>query len=265
MRGWSVLFRKEWRESLRNFKLIWIPLVFLLLGVAQPVTSKLLPDLVKQAGNLPEGAVMVIPVPQPMEVLAGTLSNYSTVGLLVLVLATMAAVAGERSRGVTGMLMAKPISAAAYLSSKWSATVLLSTGSLVIGYLGAWYYTEILIGPIDAGLALQGLALYALWFAFYLTVTLVLSALMRSAVAAAAITLLSAALLAVLGSSLPQWMKASPGILTARAQELLLGGLAQGTGGSVLLPVCITGIGLILLMVVGIAVFRRLPLTPQDS
>lgn len=255
MTAWSVLFRKEWLEFRRSYKWIWIPLVFLLLGISQPVTSYLLPDLLKSAGNLPEGSVMVIPVPKPMEVMAGTLSNFSSVGLLVLVLASMAAIAGERGRGVTGMIMAKPVSPTAYIASKWLAYQLLSAGSLLLGYLGAWYYTTLLIGPVDTVRAMEGFALYALWFACYLTLTLLLSTVMRSAAAAAAITLVTAAVLSILTGTLPKWMAWSPGRLTVHAQQLLVNG--SGADHFVLSLGISVGL-LVLALAFAIARFKRM-------
>ncbi|WP_058304017.1 ABC transporter permease [Gorillibacterium timonense] len=261
MMAWSVLFRKEWLEFRRSYKWIWIPLVFLLLGISQPVSSYLLPDLIKSAGNLPEGAVMEIPVPKPMEVMAGTLSNFSSIGLLVVVLAAMSAVAGERNRGVTGMIMAKPVSPLTYITSKWLAYQLLSLGSLLLGYLGAWFYTDMLIGSVDAGRAMEGFGLYGLWFAFYLTVTLLLSTLLRSAPAAAAVTLVSAAVLSILSGTLSSWMTWSPGRLTIHAREFLLNG-----NGTDHFPLCISVSVVLLVLILAFTVFafRRMALTASD-
>ena len=250
--GW-ILFRKEWLDFRRSYKAVWVPLVFLVLGISQPVSSYLLPDLLKSAGNLPEGSIMQIPVPQPMEVLAGTLSNFSSVGLLVLVLAAMSAVAGERTSGAAELVMAKPVSALAYIVSKWLAYVLLSAGSLLLGYLGAWYYTDQLIGPVDAGRAFAAFGLYALWVSVYLSLTLLLSARLRSAAASAAGALGAAALLGILSGSLPKWFGWSPGRLTAHVRELLLTGAPGGSFG-----LCLgVSIGLLLLMTAGAVWFFR--------
>jgi len=261
MTAWSVLFRKEWLEFRRSYKGIWIPLVFLLLGISQPVSFYLLPDLLKTAGNLPQGSVMQIPIPQPMEVMAGTLSQFSSLGLLVLVLAAMAAIAGERRSGAAEMIMAKPVSPLAYIASKWLSYQLLSLGALLLGYLGAWYYTDLLIGPVNPGRALAGFGLYALWFAFCLTLTLLLSTWLRSGAAAAAGTLVTAAVLSILSGTLPKWMGWSPGRLTAHAREFLLTGAPSAQYG---LCLGVSTLLLVLLAVVNVIKFKRSSYTSSE-
>lgn len=221
MTAWRVLFEKECLELKRNFKWLWVPLVFLLLGISDPITSYLMPDILEAAGSLPEGAILQIPIPAPMEVLGKTLSNFGTVGLLVLVLSFMSTVSGERQRGVTGMIMVKPVSHLAYLSSKWTAALLLAWGSILLGYAGSWYYTVLLIGPVDPGNAVAAFLLYGVWFTLLLTLTLLLNTWLSSGGAAAAVTLLAAVLLSISTGLLDKWMLWSPARLTSHAGELL--------------------------------------------
>jgi len=67
---WLVLYKKEWLEIIRSYKLIWVPLVFILLGAMQPVTTYFLPEILANAGNLPNGTVIKIPTPHASDVLA---------------------------------------------------------------------------------------------------------------------------------------------------------------------------------------------------
>ena len=75
MSKWLVLYKKEWLEIIRSYKLIWVPLVFILLGAMQPVTTYFLPDILANAGNLPNGTVIELPTPHASDVLAQTLSS----------------------------------------------------------------------------------------------------------------------------------------------------------------------------------------------
>ena len=78
MSKWLVLYKKEWLEIIRSYKLIWVPVVFILLGAMQPVTTYFLPALpLANAGNLPKGTVLEIPTPHASEVLAQTLQQFS--------------------------------------------------------------------------------------------------------------------------------------------------------------------------------------------
>ena len=55
MSNFSVLFQKEWRENVRNFKILWIPLVFILFGISEPLTNYYLSQILNAVGNMPEG------------------------------------------------------------------------------------------------------------------------------------------------------------------------------------------------------------------
>ena len=61
MNNFLILFKKEMKESMRNGKWIWIPVVFMIIGVSQPLTSYYMPQILEAAGNLPDGAVIEIP------------------------------------------------------------------------------------------------------------------------------------------------------------------------------------------------------------
>lgn len=55
---WVFMVQKELLEQARSFKLLWVPLVFIILGIMQPVSMHLMPLILEQAGNLPEGTVI---------------------------------------------------------------------------------------------------------------------------------------------------------------------------------------------------------------
>lgn len=241
MRTWLVLFRKECLELLRSYKWLWVPLIFLLLGIAQPITSYLLPDLLKVAGNLPEGAIMEIPLPRPGESLASVLSNYNTIGLLVLTLAFMSSITGERQRGITSLILAKPVSAFAYLSSKWTASVMLAWASLLLGYGGAWYYADMLLGKVNVIHALEALLLYALWLAFLMALLILVGSWLASGGAAAAVTLLTATALSLATGLFANWLVFSPSRLVTHAEALLMKGQPEPSLG-LSLGVCLGAI-----------------------
>ncbi len=224
MRQWTVLFKKEWIEMTRNFKILWIPLVFILLGIMQPVTSYYLPEIIKAAGELPEGAVFEIPVPTPQEVLVQTFGQYSQIGILVLVLAFMGIVAAEKNSGVSDIILVKPVSFANYITAKWVSITIMTLGSFLLGILVSWYYTGVLIGDVGFGELLKGSLVYGTWLVFLVTVTLLLSSLFKSNIFVAGMSLLVAIGLSALTSLLSKWMTWSPARLSTHASSLLLTG-----------------------------------------
>ena len=100
MRNFIILFKKEMKESMRNGKWIWLPIVLMIIGIMQPITSYYMPQILEMAGNLPEGAVIDIPMPSGEEVLISTFSQYGTIGTLLFVLALMNVISQERQNGL---------------------------------------------------------------------------------------------------------------------------------------------------------------------
>lgn len=228
MRSWFVLFRKEWVEMARNYKIIWIPLTFILLGLAQPLTSYYMPEIMKNASNLPKGAVIKIPLPSSGEVLSQTLGQLNQMGILILVLAFMGIVSADRRSGMLKAILVKPIHYASYISAKWLSAILLSLTAVTLGMVAAWYYTNLLIGDFPFVKLIQGTGLYFGWILFIVTITVFLSSQLKSSGLVAAFALLLSIILSLLTSLLEKWMEWSPATLTSAASEIFINGKVEG-------------------------------------
>jgi len=223
MRTWSLLLRKELLESVRNYRWIWIPLVFLVLGIMNPVTNYYMPQILEASGIAAEVAEQ-IPMPTPTETIAKSLSQYGTLGLLVLVISFMGVVAGERQTGAAIMVLVKPVSHTSYIIAKWTAMTAVTLVAFGLAHLGTWYYTGVLFDWVPFAAIWQSFLLYALWLILILTLTILLSSLLTSAGAAAFSTLAIAALISLLSQLLGNAMTWSPGRLTGEASQILLTG-----------------------------------------
>jgi ABC-2 type transport system permease protein len=236
-----VMVQKELLELARSFKLLWVPLVFLLLGIMQPVSTYYMPVILEMAGSLPEGTVIEIPVPAAAEVLAQTLQQFGTLGVLVIALVCMGTVSGERLSGAASLILVKPISHLTYIASKWTALLLLAWGSLAVGYLAAWYYTGLLFGAVQAAFVLGSMLVYGLWLAFIVTMTVLFSSLLRSPAAAAFATLVCAIALSLSAGLFPKALGWTPGALSGLAYEAVVSGGAgnpafiQAIGATIIL------------------------------
>lgn len=226
MRQWLVIFSKEQKEMLRNYKWIWVPLVFILLGAMQPITSYYLPQILESLGGLPEGAVFEIPMPTGSEVLVATLGQFSQVGILVLILSNMGIVASERSSGAYLMVLVKPVSFGSYITAKWASITLLSLSALFLGYVFAAYYTHVLIGGIVMKDAILGGLVYGLWLTFIMTLVILFSSFMKSNGAVAFLTLGITILLSITSGVLTKILYWTPARLTTHSQALILTGEA---------------------------------------
>ncbi|MBS4161836.1 ABC transporter permease subunit, partial [Klebsiella pneumoniae] len=161
MNSFYMLFQKEWTESWKDGKLFWLPAVLILLGLIQPLSLYYMPQIIDMAGNLPEGAVIDIPRPRSEEVMASTLSQFSTVGTAIFVFSVMGSIVNERNQGSLSLVMARPVSPLQYIGSKWLQHVLLVLASFAVSYGLAFYYTNLLFGKVEFERFLFSLSVYS--------------------------------------------------------------------------------------------------------
>lgn len=176
MNGFNALLQKEWREHTRNFKMLWIPLVFIIFGILEPVTNHFLPEIMKSVGNMPEEAEFQWPEFEGKDIFQSLLGQYQLVGILVIILAFMGAISGERKNGTATLLYVRPMSFRNYFLSKWLVVNGIVLGSVWLGFMAAWYYIEILFNHVKMGEIVAFIATYSLWLVFVVSVVLALSA-----------------------------------------------------------------------------------------
>lgn len=254
MKNFLVLFNKEMKESVRNGKWIWFPIVLMIIGISQPVTSYYMPQILEAAGNLPEGAVIDIPIPTGEEVLMGTLSQFGTIGTLLFVLATMGVISQERQQGALTLIMVRPVSPLQYIGSKFMAQLCILLVSLCASYILTWYYTNLLFNSVSWTLVLSSLVIYSLWIVFTIAVTILVGTLLRSSGGIAGVSILFLAAISLLTTLLPRFMEWSPGNLRVAALMVLL----EGQWGSSVWLVVFSTLGLsILFFGIAVLIFKR--------
>lgn len=253
MRQWGILYRKEMLEMTRNYKWVWVPLVFILFGIMQPVTFYYLPQILKAAGNMPEGAVIEMPSMSGGDVLAQTLSQYGTLGILIIVLAFMAVLSGERTSGVAELILVKPVSYISYVTSKWAGMLSLTAVSFLLGYAASWYYTNELIGAVPFEHVIGSFLIYLLWLVFIVTLTMLFSAIFKSYGGIAFLTMGSVIVLSIVTNFFPKGMSWSPSNLSAQAAHAAVAGLADIDW---LWPVVATTIGIAIFKAAAVLIVR---------
>jgi ABC-2 type transport system permease protein len=251
---WMTLLNKELLEMQRNYKLIWFPIAFILLGVSQPLSTYYMPQIIESAGGLPEGTVIEIPTPLAPEVLAMSINQFNTLGILIVVLASMGIVAGERKSGIAGLILTKPVSYTSYITSKWAGAHILLWLSLFIAYLASWYYVSILFGSIPFTDFFLSLLIYGLWLSAVLTLIVFFSTILRSPGLAGFLTLAFTLAINLVSNMLPMRFEWSPSLLTNYATEVLLSStLAENTIGASITAT----ISMIILLTIAIYLFRK--------
>lgn len=226
MRLTLQMYRKEMLEMLRSYKLLWIPVVFVLLGVMQPLTSYYLPDLLKASGEFPAELLDSFPIPGPVEVMTKVLSQYSMIGVLLLVIAGMNTVSGELSGRTAALVLVRPVASIQFIAAKWAGQISLVFISFILSYASSWYYTALLLGQVPLAEALAAGGLHLVWLSFAVSLTLFCSTLLRGG-AAAVVSLLVMGVLYLAYSLVPSWMAWNPARLLAEASAILSGNSPQ--------------------------------------
>ena len=183
MSNFLTLCQKEFREAWRGFKFLWMPLLFIFLGISDPIVNYFMDDILAAVGNLPEGFSITLPQLSPIDLLLASTGQFQSIGLIVLIATTAGTISRERQNGTATLLYVRPISFTALFMSKWAVASLLGIVSAVAGYIGSLYYTAILYGTVDAGAFVKMLATYCVWILLVTAITVMLSAMFKTAIA----------------------------------------------------------------------------------
>ncbi len=219
MTGFKTLLSKELREQFRTYRLLIVAGIFLFFGLSTPVLTKYTPELIEQFGG---GIVIEMPAPTALQSLTEYQGSLLQIGLLVVVLVTMGAIAGELKSGTGLMTLTKPVGIGAFVTAKLVAISATFIAGLVVGGIGAFGYTWLLFedGNLVGFLAQTGLL--AVFLIFCIAVTLVFSAIFRNSLAAGGVAV--AAIIAGTTLSVLPWVgRIMPGAITSWGNHLVAG------------------------------------------
>jgi len=188
-----TLLKKELLMHQRNHSLIWIPIVFILLAIMDPITTYFLPVILENVGGMPEGMTFDIPAVPASEAFGLSLSELSMFGVLITILLTASSISQERQTGVSELLLVKPINASHYIGSKALAKMVVFTGAIVISLLFSWYYVTILFGSLPLIYMILAIIFYSCWFIFVISLTLTYAAVIRQQYMIVGVTVLTLA------------------------------------------------------------------------
>jgi ABC-2 type transport system permease protein len=184
--GLVPLLKKEIREQWRTYRLVIVGGIFLIFGITTPLTLKYLPEILESTG---EGFVIEMPPPTAAQSLVEYAGTIGQVGVLVAVLVAMGCIASELRHGTAVMILSKPVSRGAFVGAKLIAMSLTFLISLILASLFCFAYTVWLIEDASV-MAFVGLnLLVGLFLVFCLAVTLLLSSLFKSSLAAGGIAM----------------------------------------------------------------------------
>lgn len=207
MKGFWLMLKKEFKEFLRTYKLYVIPGLFLLLGFTSPILTKLTPQLL---GSLFSDIGLELPTMTWLDSYAQFFKNLSQLGLLAVVLTTMGTIAEERNRGVAQLVLTKPVSRGGYVIAKYVASLLVVSLATLLAFGATWFYTDILFTDTVLSAGATATAIYLIYMAVILALTVLASALTKSVAAAGGLTVCGFIALKILPLFSPLLAKYSP-------------------------------------------------------
>ncbi|MCH1983195.1 ABC transporter permease subunit [Ruminococcus sp. OA3] len=139
MTAYTAFVKKEFCEQIRTYKLLVLGLVFLLLGMMNPLTAKFLPELVENF--LPAEITMEIPEPTMMDSWIQFFKNVPQMGLFVLVLVFGGSISGELQRGTLIPVLTKGMMRRTVIFSKFTAACLTWTAAYTVCFGVSWLYS----------------------------------------------------------------------------------------------------------------------------
>ncbi|MRG87519.1 ABC transporter permease [Salinibacillus xinjiangensis] len=212
---WSVIFKKEMVEYVRNVKWIWVPIVFLIFGIMDLITTYYLPKIIESVGGMPEGAQVNIPTPAPEQAFFMSIGEYGTMGILIIALVSMGLIAGELKSGVYELVLSKPVKYSNYVTAKWAALSTLILTSLFIGLLAGWYYANILYGDVSFGTFIGTFLIYSIYILFFITISVFVNTWFKRPGMVLFVSLLFIILVNIITSIFGHYLTWSPGHLSS--------------------------------------------------
>ena len=251
MRLLGTAVSKELLQQWRTRRVLVLGAVFVLFGLASPMLAKFTPELLRSVAGAEQFADLV-PEPTAADAVAQYIKNITQFGFILVILLGMGAVAGEKDKGTAAIILSKPLPRWAFLLSKFVAQALVYFVSLLLGTLGAYYYTLVLFEPLAFGPFLLGGLLLWLWALVFTAVTLLGSTLGKSTGGAAGLALLGAVIL-LLAGGIPQVAQLFPSALVAWAGQLGLPGDMPFNGAAL----SANGVLIVIFLVTAVALFER--------
>lgn len=223
MRSFLAFTKKELLEANRTYKLWIMAAVFLLLGIMNPITAKITPQLLKDF--MPQGIKITISEPTALDSWTQFFKNVPQMGLIVLVIMFSGIMAAEFSRGTLIIILTKGIARRTVILSKFTMAVSLWTRDLAVCFTVSYAYTVYFWN--GNGLSDIAVAVLCLWLFGVLLVSAVMlgGVLFRNSYGALLFVLGLIAIMFIV-NLIPQLQKYNPILLAAGNMDLITNKLA---------------------------------------
>ncbi|CAH0318057.1 ABC transporter permease [Priestia megaterium] len=239
MNNLIVLIKKEYVQMLRDFKVIWLPIVFIFLGATQPVITHYLPSILEALGGGGQGITIdpSMTAQKGGEVLASTLgSQFDQLGLMILAISMMGIIQTDKANGMLAFILTRPVTVTSYIGGKIVSNYLMAAFSVTIGYFTSYLYVNYLFTAVPFSHMITGLIFYLVWVLFIVSFTTMISAIFHSQGIIALISIIFLIGCRIIVGLNPIMDQLNPASMSKHAMETLMTGLVDSNAvGNLLL------------------------------
>ncbi|EJS46872.1 ABC transporter permease [Bacillus nitratireducens] len=229
MNNLMVLIKKECVQMLRDFKVIWLPVVFIFLGATQPVVTHFLPSILEALGG-GQGITIdsSMAAQKGGEVLASTLgSQFDQLGIMILVISMMGVIQTDKANGMLAFILTRPVTVTSYIGGKIISNYLMVAFSVTIGYFTSYLYVNYLFTAVPFLHMITGLIFYLIWVLFIVSFTTMISAIFYSQGIIALISIVFLLGCRLIVGLSPIMNQINPASMSKHAMETLVTGLVN--------------------------------------
>jgi ABC-2 type transport system permease protein len=226
MNHFTVLAKKEFVQMVREYKVIWLPLVFIFLGITQPVVSYYLPSILEALGG--GQGITIDPsmaAQKGGEVLASTLgSQFDQLGVMIIIVSMMGVVQSDKANGMLAFILTRPVTVGSYISGKIISNYLFVACSVALGYFVSYLYAYLLFTNVNFVGLLIALLFYLLWVLFIVSFTTMISTIFNSQGIIALISIVFLLCCRIIVGLSPVIDNVNPASMSKYAMEVLIVG-----------------------------------------
>ncbi len=250
MRAYFAMTKKEFLESIRTYRLFLIAAVFLLFGMLNPITAKIMPELL--SSFMPEGLTVTLTEnPRAIDSWIQFYKNMPTQLILFLILFS-GVLTNELSKGTLIHLLTKGLARKTVILSKFTAAACIWTAGYLVCFGATFGYTMYLLPGKLPNIAFSA---FCMWLFGVLLISLLLLGGIASGSIYGALLLPGGFLgLLMLLQMIPKLTKYNPYLLASGNVSLLTSQLEK-TDFSV--SICITFALLILFLSGSLLIFDK--------
>jgi ABC-2 type transport system ATP-binding protein len=163
--GPVTLLRLELLRYARTYRLIPLVAVFVTFGFGGPVLARYLPDLL--GNQTSDNLTIIVSKPRPVDGISLFTSNANQLGLLVAVIVAAGVLAVDAKPGLSAFYRTRVRPFDRVVVPRYVVSATIVSLSYLLGALGAWYETIVLLGHLDPGRYVLGIGftIVYLWFA----------------------------------------------------------------------------------------------------